>query len=415
MIVVLLPLGSRALAEGWPAWRGPAGNAVAPAGDYPVEFGPEENCTWSIDLGGEGSGTPIVWGEAVFVCATVDGQDTITCYNLADGSQRWQQKLGDSSQPKHRAATGSNPSPVTDGKHVVGYFKSGLVVCCDMDGNHLWQKNLQREYGEDTLWWDLGTSPILTSAGVMIAVMQEGDSYLVTLDLDSGNVVWKQRRQYDTARESDQSYTTPAVQMIDGVETIVTWGADHLTGHDAKTGKQLWECGGFNVRREGMWRTIASATVAEGVAYVPFGRGSHLAAIQLGGEGDITGQSKLWQENGSGVAADVPSPIVSDGKVYVLGDKGELSCRDAQTGEVVWSGRLPRGRAPYYSSPLLAGDKLYCVREDGTIFVCQLGGDNFKVIAENDVDHQIVATPVPVADSLLVRTRTHLFRFSKSK
>src|SRR5690606_9136225 len=124
-------------------------------------------------------------------------------------------------------------------------FKSGLVACCDLEGNKLWEKNLQEDYAQDTLWWDLGTSPVLSSKGVVIAVVQEGASYLITLDLKSGQVVWKQERQYETAEESDQSYTTPAVETVDGVETIVTWGADHLTGHDAKTGKLLWECGGF--------------------------------------------------------------------------------------------------------------------------------------------------------------------------
>src|SRR5690606_22122795 len=145
----------------------------------------------------------------------------------------------------------------------VAYFKSGVVACCDLKGKKRWQTNLQDKFGKDTLWWDVGTSPVLSSAGVVIAVMQEGTSYMVTLDIESGDVVWHQPRQYKTATESDQSYTTPSVATIDGVETIVTWGADHLTGHDAKSGKQLWEIGGFNVDNEGMWRTIASATVVD--------------------------------------------------------------------------------------------------------------------------------------------------------
>jgi outer membrane protein assembly factor BamB len=301
---------------------------------------------------------------------------------------------------------------VTDGEHLVVYFKSGLVACCDLEGNILWEKNLQDEYAQDTLWWDLGTSPVLSSKGVVIAVVQEGASYLITLDLKSGEVVWKQDRQYKTAQESDQSYTTPSVETVDGVETIVTWGADHLTGHDAATGKMLWECGGFNLQNEGMWRTIASATVVDGVAYVPFGRGAHLAAIKLGGEGDITGKNEIWRKSERSVAADVPCPIVADGKVYLLTDKGDVSCRNAETGEELWSDRLPRGSAPFFSSPLLADGKLYAVRENGTVYVCDVT-DGMKLLAENEVGGPIVATPVPAGDSILIRTRTHLYRFGK--
>src|SRR5690606_9747524 len=151
-------LASRASADRWPSWRGPEGNAVAPEGDYPVHFGPDENCAWSIDLGGEGASTPIVWEGAVFVTATVDGQDALTCYYLGDGSQRWQVKFASARESKHQAATASNPTSVTDGERVVSYFKSGLVACCDLKGNKLWTVNLQEKYGKDTLWWDLGTS-----------------------------------------------------------------------------------------------------------------------------------------------------------------------------------------------------------------------------------------------------------------
>lgn len=386
----------------WPEWRGAEGNMVAPPGDYPVEIGPETNCLWQVDLGGEGASTPVVWGDSIFVSLTADGQDTAASYDLS-GKEHWRLELGEARQGKNRAATGSNSSPVTDGEHVVFYFKSGLVVCLTTDGQELWRLNLQEKYGPDTLWWDLGTSPVLTSAGVCIAVMQEGDSYLVTLDLDNGKEVWKTKRQYKRPRESDQAYTTPAVLEIDGQETIVTFGADHLTGHDAKTGKLLWERSGFNPDDKGMWRVIASATIADGVAVVPFGRTEFLTAVPLSESGEAR-----WLKRG--VGADVPSPVVADGKVFVLGDKGEVSCLDLESGDVIWEDRLPRSNVKYYSSPLLAGGNLYCLRQDGTLFVVS-AGDQFELVAENELGDESVATPIPVDGTLLVRTRHKLFRF----
>lgn len=402
--VCFLPL---AAAADWPAWRGPDANAVAIAGDYPVEFGPGVNEQWRVDLPGTGSSTPVVEGDSIYVTATVDGQDTVCCYGL-DGQERWRRDVGAARKAKNRSATGSNPSVAVDAKHVVAYFKSGTVACLTHEGQPLWSKNLQKQYGEDTLWWDLGTSPVLSSAGVVIAVMQDGDSYLVTLALETGDVVWKQPRMYQRPRESDQAYTTPAVLEVEGVETIVTWGADHLTGHDAATGELLWDCGGFNPDDQGMWRVIASATIVDGVAYVPYGRANFVAAVKIGGRGDITQQATLW--NKQHASADVPSPVVADGKVYLLNDRGAVNCLAAASGDILWTGQLPRSNRKYYSSPLLAGNLLYCIREDGAAFVVDVT-KAFELVAENDLGDDTVATPVPVGDSLLIRTRTKLFRF----
>jgi outer membrane protein assembly factor BamB len=306
--------------------------------------------------------------------------------------------------------SGANPSPVTDGKHVISYFRSGRVACHDFAGNEIWQDNLQERYGEDTLWWDLGTSPILAAGNVVFAVIQAGDSYLVALDPATGKEVWKTKRQYERPEESDQAYTTPQVANVDGREVIVTWGADHLTGHDAKTGELIWESAGFNPKEEGMWRVIASHAMNDEIAVVPFGRGKFLAGVKLDGSGDITQSGRIWEEEVEG--PDVPTPIVSGDKFYVLTDDGKLFCRDLKTGAEIWNGVLPKGRAKYFASPVLAGDTLYCVREDGTAFVVDVS-DGFKLLTKkgNDLGEQVVATPVPVRDRLLIRGADHLFCF----
>lgn len=409
LAVVCLGVIGGAVTADWPAWRGPDGDSVAPPGAYPVEFGPDQNELWSVDLPGVGASTPVVWDGAIYLTAVEDGKNLVCSYNL-DGDQRWRQPLGDADQAKHRSATGANPSMVADAQHVVAYFKSGELACLTHDGQTQWSVNLQDKFGGNTLWWDLGSSPVLTSHGVCVAVMQEGDSYLVTFDLDSGEVVWKQARQYQRPRESDQAYTTPSVVDHDGTETIVTWGADYLTGHDAKTGKLLWEQGGFNPGNQGMWRVIASATVVDDVAYVPFGRGDHLAAVRIGASGDIAGADHLlWNRDQSG--ADVPTPVVHEGKIYVLRDEREVVCLDASTGDEHWKEPLPRSRRKYFSSPLLADGKLYCVREDGAVVVLEVSDTAGNVVAVNNLGEDTVASPTPVDGTLLLRTRSKLFRF----
>jgi outer membrane protein assembly factor BamB len=398
---------SPVMADNWPQWRGPLGTGVAADGNYPVEFSGDENVAWKVELPGRGSSTPAVWNDQLFVTCGIDGQDGVICYGL-DGKERWRKTFGKEKPGKHANATGSNSSPVTDGKHLIVYFKSGNVAGLDLKGNVLWQANLQDKYGKDTLWWDLGTSPVLADGKAIIAVVQEGDSYLVALDLATGNEIWKTARNYKTPQEADQTYSTPQVVQIDGKDVVVTWGADHLTGHDADTGKLLWECGGFNPNNEGYWRTIASATVENGIAIISYGRGKFMAGIRVSGQGDITKSNWLWDHDQWG--ADVPSPIVKDGKVIVLGDRGNLVCFEADSGKEIWKADLPRNRNKYYASPVLAGDKLYCTREDGVVFVGEVGDDGFNLVSENDMGERIIATPVPIDDSVLIRGETHLYR-----
>jgi outer membrane protein assembly factor BamB len=395
-------------ADNWPQWRGPLGTGVAADGEYPVKFSAEEGLAWKVELPGRGSSTPVVWGDRIFVTCDIDGRDGVVCYNTS-GDEQWQRQLGPSSPGEKRVASGSNPSPVTDGKYVVVYFKSGMLACFEFDGREVWKMNLQDRYGEDTLWHELGTSPVLAGGRAIVAVIHEGPSYLVAIDLASGEVAWKQEREYDNPRESDQAYTTPQVVRQDGKDVIVTWGADHLTGHDAATGELVWQSGGFNPNNRGMWRVIASAPIHDGVAIVPYGRGEFLAAIRVGGEGDVTRSNRVWEKRGRGLGSDVPTPVVADGKAYLLSDTGRITCRDMRSGEEVWSADLPRNRNKYYASPVLAGDKLYCTREDGVIFVGRVTDDGYEQLAENQMGEWVIATPVPIRGGLLIRGEEHLF------
>ncbi len=394
--------------ENWPHWRGPLGTGVAADGDYPIKFNKDEGLAWKIELPGVGSSTPAVWGEQIFVTCGIDGQDGLVCYGL-DGRERWRRQFGAERKGKHRNGSGSNPSPATDGRYVVVYYKSGTLACLDLAGREIWKTNLQDRYGQDTLWWDLGTSPVFAGDRVVVAVMHEGESFLAAFNLADGSVAWREPRQYECARESDQAYTTPQLVRIAGSDAIVTWGADHLTAHDAATGKLLWECGGFNPQNKGMWRTIASAAIEGGMAVVPYGRGEFLAGVRLGGSGDVTASNRVWEKRGRGLGSDVPTPVVENGRAYVLTDAGRIVCLEVQSGDELWSANLPKSQSKFYSSPVLAGDKLYCGREDGQVFVGRVTGDGFELLAENEMGEQVIAMPIPIRGKLLIRGAEHLF------
>lgn len=399
-------LGSSALADNWPSWRGPHGTGVAEAGSYPMSFSDEENVVWKVELPGRGSSTPAVWENQIFVTCPIEGNDGVVAYDMA-GKELWRKSFGPETLGKHRNGSGSNPSPVTDGEHLVVYYKSGTLACLSVAGEVRWNVNLQEKYGEDTLWWDLGTSPVIASGNAVIAVMQDGDSYLVALDLETGDIAWKQARMFECEKESDQSYTTPRVVSVSGKEILVTFGADHLTGHDAATGKQIWQCGGFNPENKIYWRVIASAAVDDKAAIVPYGRGDFLAAISLqDAEGDITSSHRLWEK--VQIGTDVPTPVLAEEKVVLLTDKGFVYALDRSNGGELWQGRLPKDKDKYYASPTLAGDQLFCAREDGVVMSCRLDG-GLHDVQENDMGESVIATPIALHDKLLIRGEKHLF------
>ncbi|HYO25423.1 MAG TPA: PQQ-binding-like beta-propeller repeat protein [Lacipirellulaceae bacterium] len=402
-LAISLTAADLASGENWPQWRGPESNGVASPGAYPVTFDAETGLAWKVVLPGVGASTPAVWGDRIFLTAGVQGADTVCAYDFT-GAKLWQKSLGPERPARNRNASGSNPSPVTDGEHVVVYFKSGALACLDPSGEIKWQKNLQDLYGKDTLWWDLATSPVIVGDRAVVAVMHAGESFLVAFNLSDGAEAWKQPRQYQRPDESDQAYTTPQVAQIDGRPAIITFGADHLTAHEAETGKLLWDLDGFNPTDERMWRVIASPAISGGIAFIPYGRGEHLAAIRV----DQPQPARLWERAERELGADVPTPVVDGDKAYLLTDEGNIQCLDLATGNELWSHELRRSRNNFFASPVLAGDHLYCVREDGVMFVVHVGAEP-KLVATNAMGEKVIASPVPVRNGLLIRGEEHLF------
>lgn len=389
----------------WPLWRGPDFNGSTRSGTYPVKWTADDNLAWKVELPGRGCSTPIVWGDHIILTAPIDGQDGMVDLDFS-GKIRWQTTLGPQRKGKHRNGSGCNPSAVTDGRFIFAYYKSGRLAGLDLSGKLLWQTNLQQRFAKDTLFWDVGTSPVLTDEHVVATVMHAGESFLAAFEKRTGSMAWKAARNYDCPIEGDQSYTTPIVIDHQGSQAILVWGAEHVTAHGAADGKPLWSCGGFNPRRKTFWVSVASAVIAGDVAVVPYGRGTHLAGVRLGGQGDVTETHRIWTREDTG--AFVPTPAACDGKVYLLGDRGQVSCIDPESGKTLWSDALPKHRMNYYASPTIADGKLYAAREDGVVFVARVVGP-FKVLSENPMGEQTIASPVPVGNRLLLRGERHLF------
>jgi outer membrane protein assembly factor BamB len=394
--------------DNWPRWRGPRDNGSTSQGSYPVKW-ESTNVLWKAPLPGKGCSTPVVWDKKIILTAPVNGLDAALAFDWA-GTPLWQRTFGQEQKGRHRNGSGCNPSPATDGAGIFVYFKSGLLAALDMSGQVRWQTNLVEEFGPMNLYWDQGTSPVLTENAVVVARMHHDDSWVAAFDKITGRLCWKTPRNYQTPVEGEQSYTTPILLRQQGAQAVLVWGAEHVTAYAAADGRLLWSCGGFNPRAMQNWPTVASPVQAGDMVVVASGRADRgqprLYGIRLGGNGDVTATHRVWERQDTGTF--VPSPAEYKGRIYLLRDDGKVDCINPATGEPLWHGSFPKATARFYASPVVAAGKLYAAREDGVVFVAQVERE-FQLLAENRMGDRTIASPVPVANRLLVRGEKHLY------
>ncbi|MBI5689933.1 MAG: PQQ-binding-like beta-propeller repeat protein [Verrucomicrobia bacterium] len=409
LILTLWPgAGNAQSAEHWSNWRGPAFSGSVSGGRYPTRLD-ESQVRWTAPLPGKGCSTPIVHDRRIYLTAPVDGKDALLAFDW-DGRALWQAVLGSETPGRHRNGSGSNPSTVTDGRSVYVHFKSGHLAAIDLAGRVRWQINLVERYGAVNLYWDHGSSPVLTARDVVVTRLHQGESWIAAFDQASGALRWKTPRNYEVPREVDQGYTTPQVLRHEGREAVLTWGAEHVTLHDAADGKLLWSCGGFNPTAATFWPAVASPVIAGDLAVVCFGRADRgtprLHGVRLGGQGDVTASHRVWTREDTG--AFVPTPALHQGRLYVLSDRGQLDCLDPATGTTQWSGSFPRTSSNFYASPLIAGDLLYAVREDGSAYVARIEG-RLEILSEHKFPDRIIASMIAVEGSVIVRGEKNLY------
>lgn len=393
----------------WRSWRGPLGNGSTDQGSYPAKFGADQYL-WRAELPGRGCSTPILLNGMIYLTSPADGKDSLLCYGF-EGQEKWRTVFEKENPGKHRNGSGSNASPVTDGHAVFVFFKSGTLAAVELDGKVRWKTNLVDRFGPDSLFWDHGTSPVLTEKYVIMARMHKGESWLAAFDKVTGEIAWKVSRNYSTPVECDHGYSTPLIIQHQGKESILVWGAEHLTIHNAADGQVSWSCGNFNPDANKLWPAIATPVIVGDMAVIAYGRNDRgiprLHGIRLTGSGDVTETNHVWKREDVGTF--VPTPAVYKGRVILVRDRGEVACIDPATGKTIWEDAFPKHRTNYYASPLVAGGKLYAPREDGTVFVASIGNDKFELLSENNMGESVIGSPVPAANRLLIRGEKHLF------
>jgi outer membrane protein assembly factor BamB len=458
LAAVVAPLGAEP--GGWPGFRGPSANGVAPDDAAPVRWSTSDNIRWAAGIPGRGWSSPVIWKSRVYLTTAIGakpfkqpspglyGNDYIAelrkqglsddevlkrvrqrdneapeesdeiryvvlALDAGSGKPLWEREAhkGLPSGGRHRKNTYASETPVTDGERLYVSFGQNIgLFAYTLDGELLWKQ----QWPPTRIYLDFGTasSPVVHGGRVFVQQDSEDGSYLTALDAKTGRQLWRTTREYEGFLKS--SWSTPLVWAHAGRTEIVTTGHGMIRSYSVETGAELWR-----IAIAGITMPTPSPLVANGVLYVGTGaqngEGSRpFFAIRPGASGDITPKAGetgnafvAWtQAKASGYT---PSALVHDNRVYLVHDTGVMGVYAADTGRQLFKARVGGVGHTFSASPVAVGNRLYFLDEEGTTIVLE-AGDSYKELAQNALDEMTLASPAVAEGSLFIRTETKLYR-----
>jgi outer membrane protein assembly factor BamB len=421
-------VGSAALAaENWPQWRGPGGQGISRETNLPSAWTPEKNIVWKVEVPGRGHSAPVVWNERVFITTAIEGEPAggakavehivsgkpflhpdsvgadrrhtykVLAYDGGTGKLLWQQTAweGVPFDNRHRKSSFASPSVATDGALVVAYFGSEGVYAYDVNGKAMWKASIGKI---KTLGLGAASSPVIHDGLVILQCDDdEGeDSAIVALEAKTGRERWRVMRPVQV------SWSTPVLVSTGQRTELVTNGTEWIIAYDPANGKERWRTTGVESN------AIHTPVVGSGVVIVSAGfPAKKTIAIKPGGSGDVTGTGHILWTYAKGTAY-VVSPILYEGLVYLVNDRGVITTLDARTGEVKYEGGRVPVPASFMGSPIAAAGKILMTSEDGDTFVIK-AGPKHEVISTNSVGEPVYTTPAISNGRIYIRGEKHLF------
>ena len=422
----------------WPSFRGREAAGIAEKQNLPDTWNPAsgENILWRTPIPGLAHSSPIVWGDTLFVTTAISGKGSATfkpgLYGDGDASDdrsphrwmlyaidkrtgkiKWERVAaqGEPRNKRHIKSTYASASPATDGRIVVAWFGSQGIHAYDFDGALRWSVDLGRvdmgAYDIPAYEWGPASSPIIWNNLVIVQCDTQADSFLLALNAETGETVWK------TDRNELPSWGTPTIVTTAAGPELITNASNFVRGYDPRTGRELWSLGGSSKI------TAPTPIFANGLHIVASGRAPErpVFAVKAGARGDLTlpkdttSSSQIaWSRTGRG--SYMPTPLVYRGLVYMLAHNGVLDAYELETGKEIYRQRLPLVGSGYSASPVAADGKLYLSNEDGEMLVIEAGA-TFKHIATNSIGEMLMATPALSDGVMYVRGVSTLFAIGR--
>jgi len=410
LLLILIMTGYLFAYNNWPQFRGPNGDGHSNAKGTPVEWSETKNIKWKRPIHDLGWSTPVIWGDQIWLTsATEDGHKFFAvCVDFENGKIIHDILVFTEQNPQHINSLNSyaTPSPVIEKGRVYVHYGTFGTACIDTKtGKILWQR---RDLNCDHLQGP-ASSPILYNNLLILHIEGTDVQFVAALDKTTGKTVWKKHRPRDIYNDRvrplyKKAYSTPIIITVNGKKQLISEGAQATFAYVPETGEEIWRViYGFD-------STISCPITGKGLVYVNTGWDTKkigLLAVRPDGTGDVTDSHVVW-EYWDKVAGE-SSPIFVDSFIYMVSDRGHLTCLDAVQGEKVWMQKL---QGNFGASPVYADGFLYFCNKKGQTTVIKTG-KAFNRVAVNQLDEGIWSSPVVVGSTLVLRTKTHLYRIEK--
>jgi outer membrane protein assembly factor BamB len=409
-LTLLLGRNPDAIAWDWPQFRGPEGQGHANARKLPTEWSTTKNVVWSQEIPGAGWSSPVIQNGKVFLTTAVQpsGGGNVTlraiCLNAADGKTIWNTELFSIAPVSggHKKNSHASPTPLAEDGKLYVHFGSYGTAALDLNGKVLWRNTLKYSPVHGN-----GGSPILVGDALIMSCDGSKDPFVVALKKQTGEVLWKTPRQGNAKKTF--SFSTPLAIEVNGKTQVVSPTSGGVMAYNPRDGKEIWR-----------------VNYAEGYSVVPrpvFGHGMVFVssafdrpvvyAIDPKGTGDITDSAVKWTMTKG--APNTPSPLLVGDEIYFVSDNGIMTCADAKSGAVHWQERLDgKSSANYSASPVFADGKIFVQNEEGVGTVVK-PGKAFEALARNDLKERSLASYAVDDGALYIRTAQKLYRIGESK
>jgi len=415
-------------------------NTPVQTGNPPVDWDPTtgRNIVWSVELGNETYGRPVVAGDAVYVGtdnarllnpAYQEAAGVLVALHARDGTFLWQDVAPRVERGLREFLLPSTTSaPYVEGNRLYYVTAECQLRALDTQGGTLiWELDMCGRLG--VFPHEATNSEVLPVGDLLLVSTSNGQNEghmrvpsprapsLIAVDKRSGDVVW--RAIGAGAQVLHGQWSSPVAASINGRLQVLFGGGDGwLRSYDAASGHEVWRFDGNP--KDARWlprpgvlsrsSIIASPVFADGRVFVAMGQSpghgngpSLLHAISPNGQGDVTASRLLWTSRDVGRV--VGTPIAKDGLLYVGDLGGTIHCLDAATGAHVWKHQTHEA---IWGSLLLADDRLYVGTVDGSMIVLRAGRRK-QVLAQIAMDAPIYSPPALVGDALYLATANRLY------
>jgi len=408
-IAITLPTSLLAVAvaaENWPAFRGGDADGKAAGADLPITWSETENVTWRTRIPGRAWSSPVIWGDQVWMCnATEDGLDmSAVCVSLKSGEILHDLPIFQNEEIVQEMIplnSFASPTPCVEEGRVYVHFGTYGTACLDaVSGKTIWKRtdiNCDHFRGP-------GSSPIL--AGDLLVLSMDGidEQYMIALDKQTGKTVWRTNRSIEFGEavgDLRKAYSTPTLIEHAGRRQIISCGAFAAYSYDPATGRELWRVT-YPVKG---YSNVVQPLYDGRYVYLNTGFGRPvLMAVRPDGSGDVTDTHVAWTQNKG--MPQKPTPIILDGRMYSIDDRGVATCLDLEQGDIVEQTRVG---STHSASVIGASGRFYCFSHEGRCTTLSADPE-LKILGKSELESDIMATPAVAGDALILRTKDYLYR-----